>query len=330
MTLEIQVGEGCNSFEDKDLGRDEHPAVVVQDMADRRRPNTHLIVFANEKGGVGKSTLAFHCALVLAHMGHRVLTLDCDRRQQTLNRLLQARDGTVRTLKADLPSPRHAVIEKPSGAMLLQEIERLGKGCDIVIVDLPGHDSPLARRAIAIADTVVTPINSSPADMDALGWINPVSRRLRQPGPFANVVIGLKEERIARGMKPFDWVVARNRVRNCERRLIASADRDLMTMARHLEFRLIDGLTERLAYRELLTFGLSHLDLKLIPSLGRPRTGHARELRRLVECLQLPAVQPAANFAACSSLHRAPVSARTADSYREALYAAATAGAPVC
>ncbi len=307
--------------------RDEHPSVVVQDIARRRRPDAHVIVFANEKGGVGKSTLAFHCARALAHAGKRVLTIDCDRRQQTLHRLLEARDGTVRALKAALPRPKHAVLERQSGAQLMQEIERLGGGCELVLIDLAGHDSPTARRAIALADTVVSPINCSPADMAALGGINPITRRLRQAGPFAEVVIGLRAERVARGLEPFDWVVAKNRVRHCEQRLIASADRDLAMMARHLGFRLIDGLTERLAYRELLTFGLSHLDLKLIPGLGKPQTTHSRELRQLVAGLQLPEIETVRS--ATPTPPSAHVSARTAESYREALYAASPARVPV-
>jgi Mrp family chromosome partitioning ATPase len=56
--------------------RDEHPSVVLRDLATRRRPQGHVITFANEKGGVGKSTLAFHCAVALAHRGMRVLAVD--------------------------------------------------------------------------------------------------------------------------------------------------------------------------------------------------------------------------------------------------------------
>jgi chromosome partitioning protein len=302
--------------------RDEHPSVVLHDLATRRRPEAHVIAFANEKGGVGKSTLAFHCALALAHLGERVLTLDCDRRQQTLHRLFEARDGTMRTLKADLPRVTHTVLDKQSGALLLQEIERLGHGCDFVLIDLAGHDSPIARRAIALADTVVTPVNCSSADIDALGRINAVSHRLRHAGPFAEVVIALRAERVARGLEPFDWVVAKNRVRHCEQRLIATADRDLATIGRHLGFRLIAGMTERLAYRELLRFGLSHLDLKLIPGLGRPRSAQSRELQQLVEGLHLPHTEGVRQAVVASPMQRVRVSPGTAESYREALHAA--------
>jgi len=301
--------------------RNEHPAAVLRDIAGRRQPRGHVIAFANEKGGVGKSTLAFHCALALTHLGMRVLVVDCDRRQQTLNRLLEARDGTVRALRVTLPQPRHVVLAQQSGALLTQEMVRLGGDCDFVLIDLAGQDSPIARRAIALADTVVTPVNCSPTDLDALGRINPVSRRFREPGPFAAMVTALRAERLAQGRPAFDWVVAKNRVRRCEHRLLAAVDYNLSTMARHLGFRVIEGLTERVSYRELTPFGLSQLDLRLIPDIGGSRSSPG-ELRALVENLQLP--RPATRTAPTrrQAHESAPMLARVAEGYREAVTAA--------
>lgn len=308
--------------------RDEHPSVIMRELDSRRRPQAHVITFANEKGGVGKSTLAFHCAVALAHRGMKVLVVDCDRRQQSLERFLEARDGTARALKAALPRPGHVVLDKQSGALLAQEIERLGRGCDFVLIDLAGQDSPTARRAIALADTVVTPVNCSPSDLDALGRVNPVTKRFRQAGAFAEIVAALRAERMARGQAGFDWVVVKNRVRNCERRMIAAIDANLATIARHLGFRLIDGLTERVAYRELLSFGLTQFDLRLIPDLGAARSANLRELRELVAGLHLPCpVAPARVPAAAKPA--APVPVRTTQNYREAMSATVAARAAV-
>jgi len=307
--------------------RDEHPAVVLRDLAGRRRPQGHVITFANEKGGVGKSTLAFHCALALAHLGMRVLVVDCDRRQQTLNRLLEARDGTVRALRVELPQPRHVVLAQQSGALLTQEMERVGADCEFVLIDLAGQDSPIARRAIALADTLVTPVNCSPTDLDALGRINPVSRRFREPGPFAEMVAALRAERLAQGRPAFDWVVAKNRVRRCEHRLLAAVDYNLSTMSRHLGFRVIDALTERVGYRELMPFGLSQLDLRLIPDVGASRSGSHGELRALVESLQLPRPAVRTTPARRQIQESAPMLARVAEGYREAVTAAMPASA---
>ncbi len=303
--------------------RDEHPAVVLQDLEGRRRPAAHIVAFANEKGGVGKSTFAFHCAVALTHSGMKVLVVDCDRRQQSLHHFLEARDGTARALRVPLPRPSHVVLDKQSGALLLQEIERVGRDCDYVLIDLAGQDSPIARRAIALADTVVTPINCSPTDLDALGRINAVTRRFRNPGPFAEMVTALRSERVGRGHTGFDWVVATNRVRHCEHRLIAAVEANLATLARHLGFRTIQGLTERIAYRELLPFGLTQLDLKMIPELGAARSTNLRELRQMVEDLRLPCFSPRGRFPVAARLNAA-VTERTARNYREAMTAAIT------
>jgi cellulose biosynthesis protein BcsQ len=47
----------------------------------------HFIVFANEKGGTGKSTTAVHSAVALTVAGRRVAALDLDTRQRTLGPL---------------------------------------------------------------------------------------------------------------------------------------------------------------------------------------------------------------------------------------------------
>ncbi|OYW45350.1 MAG: hypothetical protein B7Z33_05730 [Sphingomonadales bacterium 12-68-11] len=303
--------------------RDEHPSVIVSDIARQRRTNAHVVVFANEKGGVGKSTMAFHCSVTLAHLGSAVLAIDCDRRQQSLDRLFEARDGSGRTLQVDLPRPRHIVLDKQSATQLCEEIERVGQQCDFVVIDLPGHDTPIGRRAIALADTVVTPINSSPTDLDALGLLSPVNRTFKHAGAFSEVVMAIRDERLAKGREAFDWVVAKNRVRGCEQRLIASIDESLAVLSRELGFRLATGLSERLAYRDMLPFGLSHLDLKLLPQLGSRRALPASELRRLIEDLHLPRL-PARQRETRASRPRGAVSAQVSGRYRDAISSALT------
>ena len=68
------------------------------------------IVFANEKGGTGKSTTAVHTAIALAASGHRVAALDLDSRQRTMTRYLENRDATMRRLDKALPHATYAVL----------------------------------------------------------------------------------------------------------------------------------------------------------------------------------------------------------------------------
>src|SRR5438046_1777725 len=63
---------------------------------DQAMPQPHFIVFANEKGGTGKSTTAVHTAIALAASGHRVGALDLNSRQRTMTRYLENRSRTQR------------------------------------------------------------------------------------------------------------------------------------------------------------------------------------------------------------------------------------------
>ena len=74
----------------------------------------HRIVFANEKGGTGKSTTAVHIAIALAYQGARVAAVDLDPRQRTLHRYLENRTETEKRRNISLPSARFAVFEGDS------------------------------------------------------------------------------------------------------------------------------------------------------------------------------------------------------------------------
>lgn len=263
-------------------------SVIVRELASRPKPDAHVVVFANEKGGVGKSTLAFHCCVALASAGRKVLAVDLDRRQRSLDTVLLNRDATARALQVDIPRPRHIVLQRQSGAMLHQEIMREGHDCDFVIVDAAGHDSTIARHAMAMADTLITPVNNSSMDLALLGRFDALSGKLKEPGCFAALVDDLRREKERYGMGMPDWIVLRNRVRDCEVRQKDRSETLLDQLAPALGFRLGRGFGERVAYRELFTFGLTHLDLRYFPKLARIDTPAANELHRMMDDLDLP------------------------------------------
>lgn len=297
-----------------------HPLVVVQDILSRPRPQGHVIVFANEKGGVGKSTLAFHCAVALCDAGHKVAAIDLDRHQQTLTSALANREATARSLQVDLPRPRHAVLHNQSGAQMSQEIARIGSSCDFIVIDAAGHDSAIARRAIAFADTLVTPVNSSFVDVDLLGKLDPVTMHLKEPGHFGRLVNELREERVRCGMVPLDWIVMKNRARSAEVRQQVRIDQALERLAGRIGFRIGQGLSERVAYRELFLFGLTHLDLKRIPRLARMQARTGEEILRLVADLALPERQGSAKSAEIRL--RPKLGRQSAEAFSASLYAA--------
>lgn len=266
---------------------EEAPRNVIADLAARPTLHPHIITFANEKGGVGKSTLAFHVAIALAHAGARVVAIDLDRRQRTLERGLAYRGGTAGNLGVALPSPQFGVLDQPSTATLYQTINRLGPDADFVILDAAGADSPIFRRVVALADTLVTPVNASFLDLELLGRVNPVSGLPQSSGCFGETVSALREEKLAHEMGRIEWIVVKNRVRAAEKRHLSRIDEALERLAIHHDFRVGQGLKERLAFRELFQFGLTHLDLALIPDMIRPQPSSCAEIANLVADLGL-------------------------------------------
>ncbi len=272
----------------------EDPRIVIADIAGRPRPPARIITVANEKGGVGKSTVAFHLAVALADTGHKVLALDLDRRQQSLTRACVNRGGTAKRLGVRLPLPRHLLLTHQTGAGLCQELTRTAWDCDFVVIDAAGHDSPIARRAVALADLLVSPVNSSFVDLDLFGKFHAVSNKLLGPGCFAAMVTELRAARTAMGLPGLDWLVLQNRKRREISKNQDRVDAALRLLAPQLDFRIGSGLFERVAYRELYLHGLTHLDLRRIPELARTKVAAATEVMALLDDLEIDEHAPAA------------------------------------
>lgn len=267
-----------------------HYPTVEPDRLTRPVPvrNSHVIVFANEKGGVGKSTTAFHICIALCNAGEKVAALDIDLRQLTLDRALNARADSAREYGVTLPGPKQILLAQATEAELETKIRMARIESSFIVIDVGGHDSPIARRAIFIADTIVTPVNDSFIDLDMLGRIDPRTGELKTLGAFARLVEHLKEPGLAQRARALDWVVMQNRSRSLgtknERKVLDA----LNAIAPVAGFRLIPGLRERVVYRELFPIGLTLFDLDQIPSLGRPQAAAKAEMAALINALNLP------------------------------------------
>jgi chromosome partitioning protein len=117
----------------------------------------HFIVFANEKGGTGKSTTAVHSAVALAAAGRRVAAIDLDTRQRTLGRYLDNRAATIRRLQVDLPMPAHETFDPAKNDEPSAQIDRLCEALTWSWWIHPAATIPFARQAMQRADTLVTP-----------------------------------------------------------------------------------------------------------------------------------------------------------------------------
>ncbi|HVL79742.1 MAG TPA: division plane positioning ATPase MipZ [Sphingomicrobium sp.] len=259
--------------------------------------NPHFVIFANEKGGTGKSTTAVHTAIALAASGHRVGAIDLDSRQRTLARYLENRDATMRRLDKELPQARYEVFDGGSEEALRAAVARVGEDADVIVIDTPGRDDPIARAAILMADTLVTPMNDSFVDLDLIGQVHPENYKITKPSFYAELIWNSRTQRAKNTGRSVDWVVLRNRLQHIDSHNLRRVGAALDELARRVGFRVIPGLGERVIYRELFPKGLTLLDLAQLGEVGLGHITARQELREMIAGLAIPdpgAVEPIA------------------------------------
>jgi chromosome partitioning protein len=112
-----------------------------------------VIVVANPKGGVGKSTLAINVAGCLARAGHRVMLGDVDR-QQSSRQWLQLRPAAARPIEG--------------WDVAADDIVRPPKGTTHVVLDTPaGLHGKRLDAVMKIADQMLVPLQASLFDIQA-------------------------------------------------------------------------------------------------------------------------------------------------------------------
>lgn len=248
----------------------------------------HHIVFANEKGGTGKSTTAVHVAIALASRGARVACIDLDSRQRTLYRYLENRRDTIKRRGITLPMPEFEVFEHDSQATLERQVDRMSQDNDFVIYDTPGRDDKYARFVATRANTLVTPINDSFVDFDLIGQVDAENFKVRRLSFYAELIWEARKERAKADGVTIDWVVVRNRLHNMEARNQQRMTDAIAELSKRVGFRSVPGLNERVIYRELFPSGLTLIDKGHLGQLATAHIVARQELRELVTGLALP------------------------------------------
>src|SRR3954468_14700245 len=115
-----------------------------------------IVSFLNQKGGVGKTTLAVHTAAAFAMRGRKVLLIDADPQHSALDWAAAREESKHEPLftTVGLPTPT-----------IHKEITRLGEPYDVVVIDGPPRVTDLARSAIMASDLVLVPVQPSPYDV---------------------------------------------------------------------------------------------------------------------------------------------------------------------
>jgi chromosome partitioning protein len=218
-----------------------------------------VIVVGNEKGGAGKSTIAVHLAVALAHEGGKVAVLDLDQRQQSMAHFFANRARWLAANATVLPQPRQ--LDGAGDAADLEGRLDVAESFDFVVVDTPGADTEVSRAAHQRADLIVTPMNDSFVDFDVLGVVDPITLDLVRPSLYSETVWEARKVRAAERGRSVDWVVLRNRLASTEPRNRKRVDERVAALSKRVGFRTLPGLRDRVIYRELFPFGLTVADL---------------------------------------------------------------------
>lgn len=122
-----------------------------------------MIVCANSKGGVGKSTLATHLAVWLFDQGFQTALLDTDKQRSSSQWIAEA-EPQISVRVADTPEE------------CLLSAQELISSHDFVIGDAPGGLEDLSRTLLILAHLAIFPISPSILDVRSVAGATTVLR----------------------------------------------------------------------------------------------------------------------------------------------------------
>ena len=182
-----------------------------------------IYAFANQKGGVGKTTTTVNLAACLAEAGERALVVDLDPQANATSGLGMRANGTSSydlldgAPLADLVKPTafhnlFLVPSKPELAGAAVELSRRDDGdrflaqalehaddFDFVLLDCPPSLGPLTVNALAAADRVIVPVQAEYYALEGLAQlvqsINLIKTRLNPRLEIAGVLLTMADGR---------------------------------------------------------------------------------------------------------------------------------------
>jgi chromosome partitioning protein len=182
-----------------------------------------VYAFANQKGGVGKTTSAVNLAACLAEAGERALVVDLDPQANATSGLGMHANGTSSYdlldgapldelakptafpnlfLVPSKPELAGAAVElagREGGDRFLADSLAESNGFDFVLLDCPPSLGPLTVNALAAADRVIVPVQAEYYALEGLSQlmqsINLIRVRLNPRLAIAGVLITMSDAR---------------------------------------------------------------------------------------------------------------------------------------
>ena len=166
----------------------------------------HIIAFANQKGGVGKTTTAINLSAALAALGQHVLLIDADPqgnastglgaqdRTQNLYHVLVSGRSITRTVQktvakgldlipatVDLAGAEIELIDQKNWKLTLAKaLAPLSASYDYIVIDCPPALGPLTVNALGAAHSVIVPLQAEFYALEGLSHLVRTIDRLRK------------------------------------------------------------------------------------------------------------------------------------------------------
>ncbi len=179
-----------------------------------------IIVLANRKGGVGKTTMAHNLSSVLVERGKLVLMIDIDS-QGNLTSVVRSQVSDLETFKSvqtvqirenlwllratkefgNLEAEMNERFDRNEyfREELLPKIEAAGIPWDFIVIDTPPSLSLLPVNAFIMADLVVVPVNGDNFSLDGYSEVKKILSlvKKRNDGLKFKVVVNKYDSRLA-------------------------------------------------------------------------------------------------------------------------------------
>jgi chromosome partitioning protein len=190
----VEENEEPERFLPRDLlAPSRHEAVVEEPVAETPVKHAEVIAFANQKGGVAKTTTTLNLAVAFAESGHRVLCIDLDPQgnltmsqgidpdkvekslydvlvnDMPISEIIQHREIDIAVASIDLAGAEIAMSTKIGRERSLEKaLKEVSADYDFVCIDTPPSLGLLTINALTAASKVIVPVQCEYLSMRGL------------------------------------------------------------------------------------------------------------------------------------------------------------------